>query len=153
MRIATTAVLAGILSGSAFAQDQAPPSEVLAVHDHVAAVSAERIERDIRTLVGFGTRHTLSETESDTRGIGAARRWIHDEFERISADCGGCLEVMYISDTISGERRIPEPTEVVSVIAIQRGTLDPDRFVMMSGDIDSRVTDPLDRDVRQSRRQ
>lgn len=130
----------------ALAQDtaHAPPSEVLAVHDYVDAVSADRIEADIRTLVGFGTRHTLSETQSDTRGIGAARRWIHDEFERISADCGGCLEVMYISDTISGETRIPEPTEVVSVIAIQRGRIDPDRYVLMSGDIDSRVTDPLD---------
>jgi len=124
--------------------ENGPPSEVLAVHDYVDAVSAERIEADIRTLVGFGTRHTLSETESETHGIGAARRWIFDEFERISAECGGCLEVMYVSDTISGERRIPEPTEVVSVIAIQRGRIDPDRYVMMSGDIDSRVTDPLD---------
>jgi hypothetical protein len=50
---------------------------------------------------------------------------------------------MYISDTISGERRIPDPVEVVSVIAIQRGTLDPNRYVMMSGDIDSRITDPM----------
>ena len=50
---------------------------------------------------------------------------------------------MYISETISGERRIHEPTEVVSVIAIQRGAFDPDRYVAMSGDIDSRVSDPL----------
>ncbi|MGI9205615.1 MAG: M28 family metallopeptidase [Woeseiaceae bacterium] len=113
-------------------------------HDLVADVSAERIETDIRKLVGFGTRHTLSETRSDTRGIGAARRWIADEFRRISDDCDGCLEVLVIGDTISGERRIPDPTEVVSVVAIQRGTLDPDRMVMMSGDIDSRVSDPLD---------
>ncbi|WP_373696380.1 M28 family metallopeptidase [Hyphobacterium marinum] len=121
-----------------------PSTEVPFVYETVAAVSADRIESDIRTLAEFGTRHTLSETESDTRGIGAARRWIFEEFERISADCGGCLEVIYVSDTISGETRIPEPTEVVSVLAIQRGTLDPDRYVMMSGDIDSRVTDPLD---------
>lgn len=121
-----------------------PPAEVLAIHDIVADVSAERIGADIQTLVDFGTRHTLSETESETRGIGAARRWIFDEFERISAECGGCLEVIYVSDTISGETRIPEPTEVVSVLAIQRGTIDPDRYVMMAGDIDSRVTDPLD---------
>jgi hypothetical protein len=113
-------------------------------HDLVAAVSAQRIEADIRTLVAFGTRHTLSETTSDTRGIGAARRWIAAEFTRISAECGGCIEVLTIGDTISGERRIPEPTEVVSVVAVQRGTLDPDRMVMMSGDIDSRVSDPLD---------
>ena len=113
-------------------------------HDLVADVSADRIEADIRKLVGFGTRHTLSETESDSRGIGAARRWIEAEFKRISADCGGCLEVITVSDTISGERRIPEPTEVVSVLAIQWGELDPNRMVMMSGDIDSRVSDPLD---------
>ena len=109
-----------------------------------ADVSAERIEKDIRTLVSFGTRHTLSETVSETRGIGAARRWIEDEFNRISADCGGCLEVITVSDVISGVPRIPDPTDVVSVLAIQRGSLDPDRMVMMAGDIDSRVSDPLD---------
>jgi hypothetical protein len=109
-----------------------------------ANVSAARIEQDIRTLVSFGTRHTLSETVSETRGIGAARRWIEDEFNRISADCGGCLEVITVSDVISGVPRIPDPTEVVSVLAIQRGSLDPDHMVMMAGDIDSRVSDPLD---------
>ncbi|WP_420433610.1 M28 family metallopeptidase [Hyphobacterium sp.] len=143
MRHYLFAAIALTLPSAAKAQT-APPGEVLAIHDIVADVSADRIERDIRALVDFGTRHTLSETGSDTRGIGAARRWIFDEFERISADCGGCLEVIYVTDTISGETRIPEPTEVVSVLAIQRGTLDPDRYVMMAGDIDSRVTDPLD---------
>lgn len=112
-------------------------------HEMVERVSAIRIEADIRKLVSFGTRHTLSETESDSRGIGAARRWIEDEFRRISAACGGCLEVITVSDTVSGERRIPDPVEVVSVVAIQRGTLDPDRMVLMAGDIDSRVSDPM----------
>jgi len=121
----------------------APPSEVLAVHDYVAAVSADRLHEDVQTLVDFGTRHTASDTVSETQGIGAARTWIFEEFERISAACGGCLEVMYVSDTISGERRIPDPVDVVSVIAIQRGRIDPDRYVVMSGDIDSRVTDPM----------
>lgn len=126
----------------ACASSQAYAEEIR--HDLVADVSADRIEADIRKLVGFGTRHTLSETQSDTHGIGAARRWIADEFRRISAECGGCLEVLVIGDTIAGERRIPDPTEVVSVLAIQRGTLDPERMVMMSGDIDSRVSDPMD---------
>ena len=112
-------------------------------HQLAADVSAEQIEAYIEKLVSFGTRHTLSATESDTRGIGAARRWIAEEFERISADCGGCLEVVVVSDTVLGVRRIPEATEVVSVLAIQRGTLDPERMVMMSGDIDSRVSDPM----------
>ncbi|MEX0899828.1 MAG: M28 family metallopeptidase [Gammaproteobacteria bacterium] len=113
------------------------------LHEIAAAPSAARIEADIEKLVSFGTRHTLSETESDTRGIGAARRWIHAEFERISKDCGGCLDVSYVSGTVSGETRIPDPVDVVSVIAIQRGTRDPNRYVIMSGDIDSRVSDPM----------
>ncbi len=108
-----------------------------------AAVSADRIEADIRTLVGFGTRHTLSDTRSPQRGIGAARRWVESEFRRISADCGDCLEVITVADTVSGEARIPDPVEVVSVIAVQRGTLDPQRMVLMAGDIDSRISDPM----------
>ncbi|MGH8085598.1 MAG: M28 family metallopeptidase [Lysobacter sp.] len=125
------------------ASSAAPPAEVAQLHDIAVAPSPARIETDIRTLVGFGTRHTLSETENDTRGIGAARRWIKAEFERISQGCGGCLEVKYVSGTVSGEKRIPDPVEVVSVIAIQRGSSDPDRYVVMSGDIDSRVSDVM----------
>ncbi len=114
------------------------------LHTLQSQVSAERIEQDITRLAGFGTRHTLSETQSDIRGIGAARRWIKSEFETISGQCGGCLEVIYVGDFVEGEPRIPNRTEVVNVIAIQRGRLDPGRIVMMSGDIDSRVSDPLD---------
>lgn len=127
--------------GKASAQETA---ELDVRHTLASAVSATRIRQDIETLVGFGTRHTLSETASDTRGIGAARRWVEQEFKRIAKACDGCLEVFTVSDTISGERRIPEPTEVVNVIALQRGTLDPDRMVLMAGDIDSRVSDPMD---------
>ena len=79
------------------------------------------------TLVGFGTRHTLSETESEVRGIGAARRWIEAEFRTISSACGGCLEVGTQNDVVQG-RRIPEPTEVVNVLAVLRGRTDPDRW-------------------------
>ncbi len=135
-----------MLAFGAQAQDDAttaPPSAVNGIYEIATAPSPERIRADIQTLVDFGTRHTLSETESNTRGIGAARRWIFAEFEKISADCGGCLDVMYVSDIIEGESRIPEPTEVVSVLAIQKGSIDPNRYVMMSGDIDSRVSDPL----------
>jgi len=113
------------------------------LHDISSKISDKNIEKDIRTLVGFGTRHTLSETVSDTRGIGAARRWIKAEFEKISKDCGGCLEVYFQKETIEGTARIKEATEVVSVIAIQRGVSDPNRYVLMSGDIDSRVSDVM----------
>lgn len=103
----------------------------------VAAPSAQRIEADIRRLVAFGTRHTMSDTLSPTRGIGAARRWIHSEFERISAACNNCLEVRYVGDMVQGGR-IPTATNVVSVVAIQRGTSDTGRVVVMTGHFDSR---------------
>jgi hypothetical protein len=122
---------------------EVPPQELPVIHQLVKDVTTDRLESDIRKLVSFGTRHTLSETKSETRGIGAARRWIKAEFERISAECGNCLNVMYVSRVIEGENRIPDPVDVVSVIAIQKGIHDPNRYVAMSGDIDSRISDPL----------
>ena len=105
------------------------------------ATSAERIEKDIIKLVEFGTRHTMSDTVSSTRGIGAARRWIKSSFDEISKDCNGCLDVKYISDLVKNDgRRITKDTKVVNVVAIQRGTKYPNSFVIMSGDIDSRVS-------------
>ena len=137
-------LLTGCLAAlPAFAQAP-PPADNPLLDDIGTAPSAANIERDIRTLAGFGTRHTASETQSTTRGIGAARRWIFDEFTRISKACGGCLEVRYVSAIVQGEARIPDPVDVVSVIAIQRGSADPNRYVIMSGDIDSRVTDVMD---------
>ncbi|RUO60240.1 M28 family metallopeptidase [Pseudidiomarina insulisalsae] len=145
MRTISVSLALALAVASAGASASSPAyQEQQKLHDIAGAVSAERIKQDITKLVSFGTRHTLSETTSDTRGIGAARRWIKAEFDKISAACGGCLEVYYQSDVISGERRIPEPTEVVSVIAVQRGNVDPSRYVIMSGDIDSRVSDVMD---------
>jgi len=131
------------LIGVPLAAQQPPPATKPAIHDVVAAVSADRIEADIRTLVSFGTRNTLSDTVSSTRGIGAARRWIKAEFDRISEACGGCLEVFYVSDVVQGGGRIPQPTNIVNVVAIQRGTTDPNRMVIMSGDIDSRISSAI----------
>jgi hypothetical protein len=133
-------LLAAALPAAAAAQP-VPPSRDARVSALVEEVSAERIERDVRTLVAFGTRHTLSDTLSPTRGIGAARRWIKAEFDSISAACGGCLQVSYQRAMISGEDRIPDSTWVVSVVAVLPGTDDPSRYVIMTGDIDSRVSD------------
>ncbi|HSR59442.1 MAG TPA: M28 family metallopeptidase [Robiginitalea sp.] len=109
----------------------------------IDSVSEARIGHDVATLAGFGTRHTLSDTLSATRGIGAARRWIKAEFDQISKDCGGCLEVFYQRNLVkaSENARIPNDVWVVNVVAIQRGRLNPNRMVLMSGDIDSRVSD------------
>lgn len=107
-------------------------------------VSADQIEYYTRTLAGFENRHTLSDTTSDTKGIGAARRWIKAEFDKISEECGGCLEVFYVNGTVGGQNRIPDPVEIVNVVAVQRGTADPNRIVMMTGDIDSRASNVMD---------
>jgi len=114
------------------------------IYDIINAISQERIETDVKKLAGFGTRHTLSDTVSNTRGIGAARRWIKGEFERISKDCNNCLEVFYQKDLIKKgtNQRIVKDVWVYNVVAIQRGTKYPNRFIVMSGDIDSRITDP-----------
>ncbi|MEM6327337.1 MAG: M28 family peptidase, partial [Bacteroidota bacterium] len=121
-----------------------PPADVPLLHAIASQASADRIEADIRTLAGFGTRHTLSDTVSQTRGIGAARRWYRDQLAAISEACGGCLEIVEVREVVTDEQRIRPTVEVVSYVAIQRGTADPDRMVMMSGDIDSRATDNLD---------
>ena len=116
------------------------------IYDIIDSVSVERIERDITKLANFGTRHTLSDTISNTRGIGAARRWIKSEFDRISSDCGNCLEVFYQKDLVKQgvNPRIAKDVWVVNVVAIKRGIKHPNRFIIMSGDIDSRVSDPND---------
>ena len=115
------------------------------IFDIINEVSAERIEKDIRQLVNFGTRHTMSDTKSKTRGIGAARTWIKSEFEKISTACNNCLEVSEQRTLEKGNEktRITMDTEVVNILAIKRGTKYPNRYVIMAGDIDNRVSDPL----------
>jgi len=116
------------------------------IYDIINNVSAERIENDIRKLANFGTRNTFSDTISKTRGIGAARRWIKSEFDKISEACNGCLEVFYHRTMVTPEMgsRVPKAAEVVNVVAILRGQSYPDSYVMMSGDIDSRASDTQD---------
>lgn len=116
------------------------------VYDIINSVSSERIEADITTLANFGTRHTFSDTISNTRGIGAARRWIKSEFETISKDCDNCLNVFYQKDFVKaeGNERIPKDTWIVNVAAIQKGTKYPNRYIIMSGDIDTRNSDAND---------
>ena len=89
--------LIGLILLSTSLAGQADPR----IYEIIQSVSQERIGNDITTLAGFGTRHTLSDTVSSTRGIGAARRWIKAEFDKISSDCGGCLEVFYQRNLIS----------------------------------------------------
>ena len=116
------------------------------IYDIIDAISEERLKNDVKTLTDFGTRHTLSDTVSDTRGIGAARRWIKSQFDNISKDCNNCLEVFFQNNLVEKgtNQRIVEDVNVVNVVAVQRGTKYPNQFIIMSGDIDSRVSDPND---------
>ena len=144
MRLPLALVAAVLMAaGAVHAETPAPSTDQPLLRTIAADVDPKALESTIRSLVGFGTRHTLSDTKSDKRGIGAARRWTKARFEAISKDCGGCLTIETPSQTVTG-RRVPNPTEVMDVLAIQKGTTDPDRVIIIAGHIDSRVTDVMD---------
>lgn len=116
------------------------------IYDIINSVSSERIKADVKILTEFGTRNTFSDTISNTRGIGAARRWIKSEFENISTNCDECLNVFYQKDLVTKEmsKRVPHDAWVVNVVAIQKGIKYPNRYIIMSGDIDSRSSKTMD---------
>lgn len=107
----------------------------------VGEISAKNIEATIRKLVSFGTRHSLSETESETRGIGAARRWIKAEMERYSKESGGRLQVAFDEFTQQPGGRINRPVQLVNVVATLPGRQNEskDRIYVVSGHYDSCV--------------
>jgi Zn-dependent M28 family amino/carboxypeptidase len=112
----------------------------------VAEVKAENLESTVRKLVSFGTRHTLSDTKSDTRGIGAAQRWVKSEFDKYALESGGRLSSTIDYFTIKADgRRIAKDSELGNVMATLKGT-DPtdDRVLIISGHLDSRVSDVMD---------
>jgi hypothetical protein len=135
-----TILLLFILNLSLFAQNDNT------IYNIIESVEEQRLKSDIKTLADFGTRHTLSDTVSTVRGIGAARRWIKTELERISKNCNNCLEVFYQKTLVKKgtNNRITKDVWIVNVLAIQKGKTNPNHYVIMSGDIDSRVSDPND---------
>lgn len=135
-----------ILPALAVAAPIAPPKPNPQIAESAQEVSPKNIEATIRKLVSFGTRHTLAETVSDTRGIGAARRWIQSEFEGISKATGGRLQVTTDTFTQPAGFRNPQPVEVVNVVATLPGSQpeSKDRIYVVSGHYDSRVTDVAD---------
>jgi hypothetical protein len=111
-----------------------------------AAVEPARLQATVARLVGFGTRHTLSDAASPTRGVGAARRWLAAEFAALGALPGSGLVAFEDRFVAEPERRIPRPTEIVNVGAVLPGT-DPARareVVVLTGHYDSRATDVMD---------
>jgi hypothetical protein len=110
----------------------------------VSEISPANIEATIRKLVSFGTRHTLSDAESPTRGIGAARRWIREEFDRYSRESGGRLLVTEDEFMQPPANRVPKETKLVNVVATLPGIMaeSKDRILVVSGHYDS-ICSPL----------
>jgi hypothetical protein len=123
-----------------------------AVKKALAGVSAEQVQADIAKLVSFGTRSTLSSMDTDLpqgQGILAAADWITSEFEGISKECGGCLEVKrdeFVQPASDNPReRMLQATKLVNVYAILRGTGgEKAPWVLVTGHYDSRATDVMD---------
>jgi len=134
-------LLAGAAAQAAPA-DTPLPARQADIDAIVREISPQRIQAYVEKLVGFGTRHTMSDTESNTRGIGAARRWIKAELERCGA---GRLDVQFQSHVHPVASRISRPTEIVNVVATLPGTqpASRDRYYVVSGHYDSRVTDVM----------
>ena len=112
----------------------------------LADISAQRIERRIGALVGFHTRHTQSETASDTRGIGAARRWIQRELLACAEASGGRLQVAMDEWVEPAGTRLSSATTLVNVVATLPGSsaASRDRLLVVSGHYDSRNGDAMD---------
>jgi hypothetical protein len=127
----------------ASAQENAPETDHPLLRQVAGEVSADALHDTIAHLVGFGTRHSLSGHPSPTRGIGAAQDYVKDTFTRLSAACGNCLEIETPAENFTGTR-VPTSTEFKDVLAIQRGTTDPDRVIIIAGHLDSRISDVMD---------
>jgi Zn-dependent M28 family amino/carboxypeptidase len=143
IRVLSAATFGVLVTAAALAAP--PPANTHPeLHAIAAAVQASNLHASDAALVGFGTRHTLSTTTSKTRGIGAARRWVATQFEGISRGCGGCLEIVKPAQSFTGERMPKAGAEVMDVVAIQRGTSDPERVIVMTAHLDSRRSDVMD---------
>jgi hypothetical protein len=119
---------------------QQPNAELRAI---LRRISPQRIEANVRKLVSFGTRHTLSSQDDPNRGIGAARDWIAAEMTSYAAASGGRMTVTVPSYIQPPAPRIPTPTRISNVVATLTGSVDPNRTYVVTGHYDSRVTDVL----------
>ena len=145
-------VAAMLLAASAAAQSGASASPAPTVFKPaqmdklLAEISVVRLEAHIRKLASFGTRNTMSETLSETRGIGAARRWIKSELDRCSKASGGRLQVEFDSHIAPVSPRIAKPTELINVVATLPGVQaeSKERIYVVSGHYDSMPTLPTD---------
>ena len=110
----------------------------------ISQIDPDRIKATIEKLVSFGTRHTLSSQTDPVRGIGAATAWVASQMQAFAAASGGKMTVQQQTFTQPPSSRIPTPTQITNVIATLAGTATPARYYVVTGHLDSRVTDVLD---------
>ena len=143
---AVTAVAAPLLSGTALAETdpalsrQAPDPALRAM---LRDIDPDRIKATILKLVSFGTRHTASSQTDPNRGIGAATDWVFGQMQSFAAASGGRMTVQKQTFVQPVSATIPVPTTITNVIATLKGTASPERFYVITGHLDSRVTDVL----------
>jgi hypothetical protein len=110
----------------------------------ISQIDPKRIQAIIEKLVSFGTRHTASSQTDPVRGIGAATAWVASQMQGFAAASGGNMTVQEQTFVQPVSSRIPVPTTITNVIATLRGTASPARYYVVTGHLDSRVTDVLD---------
>lgn len=152
---AATAAAAPLLADTAFAEvnhghvpgpgrpvtPQKPEKELRKL---LREIDRERLRATVGRLTRFGTRHTLSSQTDPVRGIGAATEWVYAQMQAIAATSGGRMTVQKQSFVQPVSPRIPAPTTITNVIATLRGTAAPERVYVITGHLDSRVTDVMD---------
>jgi hypothetical protein len=119
-----------------------PPRDVRVM---LRAIDPARLQSDVQTLVGFGTRHSASSQTDPVRGVGAAGQWITNELQQAAATSGGDMTVQRQTFVQPVTSTVPVPTTMTNIIATLRGT-DPtalDRVYVVSAHYDSRATDVL----------
>jgi hypothetical protein len=120
---------------------QKPDHELRSI---LAEIDRHRIEANVRKLVSFGTRHTLSTQDDPNHGIGAARDWIFETMRSYAARSGGRMTVEKQSFIQPPADRVPTATRITNVLATLHGSRFPERIYLISGHYDSRVTDVMD---------
>lgn len=144
-----TTILAVLCAASAAHAQTQPPTTAKVVME---GITPEYVRAAIDKLPTFGTRHSLSDATSPTRGIGAARNWIKSEFESFNSPGAGeggvgKLQVSFeeFEPPIGG--RIPRAAKFVNVVAVLPGTLTPERRYYVVGHYDSMPSNVMDPDT------
>lgn len=106
----------------------------------IQEISSANLESNVRKMVSFETRHTLSSRFHKEKGIGAACNWVKNEFEKYSKESGGRLEVKLDSVYLEPDgRRITRKVLLTNVMATLRGSDTNDKRVfIVGGHLDSR---------------